>query len=49
MAFDIVQLFFLLIAVFFLLSLLSYSPNDPSGFTTVKTDEPVVFENLLAM
>lgn len=44
--FDILQLFFALISIFFLLSLLSYSPNDPSDFKTIYADEPIIVNNL---
>lgn len=44
--FDILQLFFALVAIFFLLSLLSYSPEDPSSFKTIKGDEPTIVNNL---
>ncbi len=44
--FDIMQLFFAFIAVFFLLSLLSYSQNDPSILKNIDTDEPIEFNNL---
>ena len=43
---DILQLFSALVAIFFFLSLVSFSPEDPSTFTIVDTDEPVVFKNL---
>lgn len=43
---DILQLFSALVAIFFFLSLVSFSPDDPSTFTIVDTDEPVVFKNL---
>ena len=46
LAFDIMQLFFMVTAVFFLLSLLSYSTNDPSGFTTVIGKDSPHFDNL---
>ncbi len=43
---DILQLFFALVAIFFFLSLMSFSPDDPSTFTIVDSDEPAVFKNL---